>query len=47
MIATTPFHCICPLAECYASLLKQLPAELVTLVSRVDKHLKKMGTVWK
>jgi len=47
MIATTPFHCICPFAEGRAYSLQQFTAELVTLVSRVDKHLKKMGTVWK
>jgi type I restriction enzyme M protein len=34
------------LAERYATPLPQLTAEVATLASRVDEHLKKMGAVW-
>ena len=35
------------LAERYATPLPQLINEVATLAARVDKHLKKMGAVWK
>jgi type I restriction enzyme M protein len=35
------------LAERYAVPLPQLTDEVATLAARVDKHLKKMGAVWK
>jgi type I restriction enzyme M protein len=35
------------LAERYATPLPQLTAEVATLAARVDKHLEKMGAVWK
>ena len=35
------------LAERYAIPLPQLTSELATLTNRVDKHLKRMGAVWK
>ncbi|MBE3041013.1 SAM-dependent DNA methyltransferase [Candidatus Bathyarchaeota archaeon] len=35
------------LAERYATPLPQLTGDLATLAACVDKHLKKMGTVWK
>ncbi len=35
------------LAERYAIPLPQLTAEVATLASRVDEHLKRMGAVWK
>jgi type I restriction enzyme M protein len=35
------------LAERYATPLPQLVNEVATLAARVDKHLKKMGAVWK
>ena len=41
------FRRIRQLAERYATPLPQLTDEVVTLASRVDEHLKKMGAVWK
>ena len=35
------------LAERYATPLPQLTDEVTTLASRVEKHLTKMGAVWK
>jgi type I restriction enzyme M protein len=35
------------LAERYATPLPQLTDEVATLAARVDRHLKKMGAVWK
>ena len=35
------------LAERYATPLPQLTGEVATLAARVDKHLKKMGAIWK
>ena len=35
------------LAERYATPLPQLTAEVATLASRVEEHLKRMGAVWK
>ncbi len=33
-------------AERYATTLPQLTDEVATLASRVDDHLRKMGSVW-
>jgi type I restriction enzyme M protein len=47
MITHTPSHCICQLAERYATPLPQLTDEVAALAAKVDQHLQKMGAVWK